>query len=80
MKLKTEIKLTPKQVAESIWGMFSDEQAEMLKHLHDLYGSEHNLMLQFMHVRDDCEERNDDSLGAFQSMFSSAFKYFWTAK
>ena len=75
MKATIEVKPTPKQAAEIIWSMGSDEQAEMFKHLHDIAGSEHALMMQFMFARDDCEKRNDESLGAFQALFSSAFKW-----
>ena len=70
-----EVKPTPKEMAELIWDMCSDEQAEMFKHLHDIAEGEHNLMMQFMCTRDHCEMRKDESLGAFQAMFSSAFKY-----
>jgi len=66
---------TPKEMAELLWGMGSDEQAEMFKHLFDVAGSEHDLMMQFMATRDDCEERKDESLLAFQAMFSSCYKY-----
>ena len=76
METTVNIKPTPKQVAEIIWGMYSDEQAEMFEHLHNLAGSEHNLMTQFMCTRDHCVKRGGNSLGAFQAMFSSAFKYF----
>ena len=75
MKTTIEVKPTPKQAAEIIWGMGSDEQAEMFKHLYDIAGGEHELMMQFMYTRDDCIERNDESLGAFQALFSSAFKW-----
>lgn len=74
MKLSAEIKLTPKQVAEALWNMGSDEQAEMLKHLYDMAGN-HKLMMQAMAVRDDCIARGDESLEAFQTLFASAFKY-----
>jgi len=70
-----EIKPTPKEIAELLWSMGSDEQAEMFKHLFDVAGSEHALMMQFMCTRDDCEERKDESLLAFQAMFSSCYKY-----
>lgn len=70
----TEIKPTPKEVADIIWGMYSDEQAEMLSHLLEVAGGEHNLMMQFMGVRDDCDE---NGLAAFQSMFASAYKHMW---
>lgn len=66
---------TPKQMAALIWSMHSDEQAEMFKHLYDLAGNEYTLMMQFMCTRDHCVERKDESLGAFQALFSSAFKY-----
>lgn len=77
MEIKTDVKLTPKQVAEAIWSMGSDEQAEMFNELYNQAGSEHKIMMQFMFTRDECESRNDNSLGVFQSMFSSAFKYMW---
>lgn len=73
--ITVDVTPTPKQMAELIWNMYSDEQAEMFKHLYDLAGSEHYLMMQFMCTRDKCVERNDESLSAFQAMFSSAFKY-----
>jgi hypothetical protein len=47
----------------------------MFKHLYDTAGSEHKLMLQFLYVRDDCIERGDESLGAFQALFSSAYTH-----
>ena len=75
METKVEIKLTPKEMAGLIWAMYSDEQAEMFKHLHDIAEGEHNLMMQFLCTRDHCIERKDESLGAFQAMFSSAFTY-----
>lgn len=71
------VKPTPKEMAKLIWDMCSDEQAEMFKHLFDVAGGEHHLMMQFMCTRDHCVYRNDESLGAFQAMFSSAFKYMW---
>lgn len=75
METKVEITPTPKEMAELIWSMYSDEQAEMFKHLHDIADGEHNLMMQFLITRDHCIERRDESLGAFQAMFSSAFTY-----
>jgi hypothetical protein len=77
MKMEATINIspTPKEVAELIWSMGSDEQAEMFKHLYDTAGSEHKLMLQFLYVRDDCIERGDESLGAFQALFSSAYTH-----
>lgn len=74
MEISTQVKLTPKQVAEAMWGMGSDEQAEMLKHLYDMAGS-HRLMMQAMAVRDDCIARGDESLEAFQTLFAGAFKF-----
>ena len=70
-----EVKPTPKEMADLLWSMYSDEQAEMFKHLFDIAGGEHELMMQFMCTRDHCEERKDESLGAFQALFSSAYKY-----
>jgi hypothetical protein len=75
MKAQIEVTPTPREMAEMLWSMYSTEQAEMFGHLLELAGSEHELMMQFMCTRDHCEERNDKSLGAFQAMFSSAFKY-----
>lgn len=66
---------TPDQVAEFIWEMGSDEQAEMFEKLLEKAGSEHKLMMQFMMTRDDCEKRGSKALAAFQAMFSSAYKY-----
>lgn len=75
MKTEIEVKPTPKEMAQLLWAMYSDEQAEMFKHLYDIAEGEHHIMMQFMCTRDKCEERNDESLGAFQAMFSSAYKY-----
>tara|TARA_R110000822_G_scaffold15369_5_gene52963 strand:- start:700 stop:945 length:246 start_codon:yes stop_codon:yes gene_type:complete len=66
---------TPKEIAQLIWQMYSDEQAEMFHHLLEEAGSEYHLMMQFMCTRDHCEERDDNALAAFQVMFSSAYKY-----
>ena len=76
MLTQIEVKPTPEEMAQLLWSMYSDEQAEMFKHLYDLAGGEHELMMQFMCTRDHCAERKDESLGAFQALFSSAFKYF----
>ncbi|MCP4254889.1 MAG: hypothetical protein GY775_16085 [Candidatus Scalindua sp.] len=73
--VKVEVKHTPKEMAELLWQMYSDDQAEMFKHLYDLAGGEHHLMMQFMCTRDHCEKRGDESLAAFQALFSSAYKY-----
>jgi hypothetical protein len=75
MEISAEIKLTPKQVADALWNMGSDEQAEMLKHLYDIAGGNHKLMMQGMGLRDDCIARGDESLEAFHTLFASAFKY-----
>lgn len=79
MKTTVEVKPTPKQVAEIISKMYSDEQAEMFGHLVDAFGGEHYLMMQFMCTRDHCEDLkkkgNSKALDAFLCMFSSAYKY-----
>lgn len=75
MELKADVKLTPEQVAEAIWNLNGDEQAEMFNHLYNIAGGSYLLMMQFMYVRDACKERKDNSLDAFQYMFSSAYKY-----
>lgn len=80
MQAVVEIKHTPKEIAELIWGMGSDEQAEMLHQLHEVAGGEHNLMMQFMWTRDECEDRldkdwEDKALAGFQALASSAYKY-----
>lgn len=81
MELKANVKLTPEQVADAIWSMYSDEQAKMFAELLKHAGSEHQLMMQFLAVRDECKllDLTGDStaLDAFQSMFSSAYKYAW---
>ncbi len=79
-QIETNVKLTPEQVAELIWSMFDDEQAEMFHHLFKLAGDGHGVMMQFMYTRDKCEERqrrnpDDKALECFQYMFSSAYKY-----
>lgn len=77
MEYKTSIKVepTPREMAELLWRMYDTDQAEMLQHLYEIAGSEHDLMMQFLAVRKKCEERNDNSLAAFQALFSSAFVY-----
>jgi hypothetical protein len=76
------ITLTPAQVAEAIWSMNSEAQAEMFHELYQLSEGSHYLMMQFMGTRDKCVERKqrdsaDESLDAFQAMFSSAYKWIW---
>lgn len=77
LKFEGEIKPTPEIVAKLIWAMSDDEQAAMLDDLYSIAGGEHMLMMQFLSCRKRCEERDDNSLVAFQAMFSSAFKYMW---
>jgi hypothetical protein len=74
MEISAEIKLTPRQVAEAFWSLDSVQQAEMMKCLYDIAG-EYKLMMQGMYLRDDCIARGDESIGAFQTLFASAFKY-----
>jgi len=80
METTITVKPTPKEMAELLWAMFDDEQAEMFAHLYDAAESEHKLMMQFMSVREECVKRktkncNDKALAVFQAMFSSAYKY-----
>jgi len=75
MERNIEIKLTAKEVAEQLWHLGSDEQAEMFEELFKLTGGSHLLMMQFLMVRDDCKERSPEALECFQTMFASAFKY-----
>ena len=71
-----ELKLSPREMAQLIWEMYSDEQAEMFAEILKIAGSEHNLMSQFLVTRDHCATSNDpDALAGFQVMFSSAYKY-----
>lgn len=70
----------PRAIAELIWGMDSEQQAEMFHHLADVSGDSHHLMTQFLYVRDECVDRQksnikDRALEGFQTMFSSAYKY-----
>ena len=79
-KLTTEVTLTPKQLAEAIYETYSDDLAEMFEHLHELYGDDHSLMMHFLCTRDHCMGRggiHGKAMSAFQSMFSSAYKYMW---
>lgn len=66
---------TPKEMAVLLWNMYSTDQAEMLNHLYEIAGGEYDLMMQFLAVRRDCESRNDNSLAAFQALFSCAFTH-----
>lgn len=79
MKATVEIKPTPKEMADLISKMYSDEQAEMFAHLIDAFEGEYHLMYQFMCTRNHCEEmkKKGDSkaLDGFLCMFSSAYKY-----
>ncbi len=74
--IEISVDLTPEELAFQLWNMYDDEQAEFIASLLEFAGSEYTLQMQFMHVRDKCEKRKDGALGAFQAMFSSAFKYF----
>jgi hypothetical protein len=77
-KLTAEVSLTPKQVAEAIFELNSEDQAEMFEHLHEYYEGDHYLMMQFMCTRESCMERGGiygKAMSAFQTMFSSAYKY-----
>ena len=80
MQKQIEIKLTAKEVAEQIWNLGSDEQAVMFEELLKVACSEHNLMMQFLYVRDECavleKSGRPESMAAFQLMFASAYKYF----
>ena len=74
------VKSGHKEMAELLWSMGSDEQAEMLHHLEEISGGEYHVMMQFLDVRVWCEARKksdprDKSLGMFQAMFSSAFRH-----
>ena len=73
--METIIKLDVNDVAEAVWNMNSDEQAELLSRLYELSEGSHRLVLQGLSVRESCEKKNDDSLEAFQYLFASAFKY-----
>lgn len=77
MKLLSEVKLTPEQIAEGLWELDADEQADMLNHLFNIAGGSHPLTMQFLYCREACEKRQDRSLEAFQYMFASAFKHMW---
>lgn len=73
-------KLDSKKTAEAIYNLNSEEQAEMFEHLHDFYGGDHFLMSQFLCTRNQCIDRGGiygKAISAFQSMFSSAYKYMW---
>lgn len=83
METKVEVNPTPKQMAELLWSMNSEDQAEMFHHLYNLADGDYYLMMQFMCTRDHCEERKkkdfgDNALDAFRAMFSSAYKYMGT--
>ena len=81
MKLSANIELTPKQVAEAISKLDSEEQAEMFEHLHDYYEGDHYLITQFLCTRYWCMSRggvHGKAMSAFQSMFASAYKYMWS--
>jgi len=78
METTITVKPTPKEMAELLWSMYDDEQAEMFAHLYDIAEGEHNLMMKFLSVRKQCEDRkaknyNDRALSVFQTLFSSAY-------
>ena len=80
METTITVKPTPKEMAELLWAMYSDDQAEMFHHLEEIADGEYHVMMQFMMVRDHCIDRKksdprDNSLGMFQAMFSSAFRH-----
>ena len=70
--LTAEVQLTPKQVAEAIYQMDSEKQAEMFEHLHDCYEGDHYLMTQFLCTRDWCIER-----GGIHGKAMSAFPFIY---
>ena len=77
---EVEINLTPKQVAEAVYSLNSEQQAEMFEHLHDCYKGDHYLMMQFLCTRDWCMDRGGiygKAMSAFQCMFASAYRYAW---
>jgi len=75
MEKNIEVQLTPKELAQEVWNLGSDEHAEMLEEIFKLSDGSHRLMLQGLAVRDDCEKRSHAALEAFQYLFASAFKY-----
>ena len=78
--INLKVNLSPKEVAEAIYFLDSEQQAEMFEHLHDVYQGDHYLMSQFLCTRDWCLRRDGlhgKAMSAFQTMFASAFKYAW---
>ncbi len=67
--------VTPKDLAELYWNMASDEQAEFYAELYEIAGS-HKLVLQGLHIREDCKKHSSKALDGFQYMSSCAFKWY----
>ena len=75
MDKTVSVKLTPEELAEEYWELTSDEMADFYNHLYECAGGSHKLMMQGLYTREECEQRKDKSLEAFQYMFASALKH-----
>ena len=77
VKVTAEAELTPEQVAECFWALYSDDQALFFKRLDEIAGS--NLGTQAIYIREACEEmaRRGDyaALNGMQSLGGCAFKF-----
>lgn len=78
MIVETEIKLTPKQLAEAFWNMYDDEQVEFFAELFTVAGmgeSYYNFELQAFHIHD--KIRNTENEEAKEALMSLAAPFFY---
>lgn len=78
MKFETEVKPTPKQLAESFWNLANDEQAEFFAELFETAGMEESYYLfelQSFHLHD--RIRNTKNEKAKEALMSLAAPFFY---
>jgi hypothetical protein len=78
MKFETEVKPTPKQLAEAFWNMYDDEQVEFFAELFNAAGmgeSYYNFELQAFHIHD--KIRSTENEEAKEALMSLAAPFFY---
>lgn len=79
MIVETEIKLTPKQLAEAFWNMYDNEQVEFFAELFNVAGmgeSYYNFELQAFHIHDKIRStENEEAKEALMSLAAPFFYY-----
>lgn len=79
MIFETEVKPTPKQLAEAFWNMYSDEQAEFFTELFNAAGMDEsyfNFECQAFHIHDKIRDtKNEKAKEALMSLAAPFFYY-----